>query len=288
MLTRSKQVSKVGQYIPKSIKPIFINLIVALQKLEIRYRSIFAREHLNPVFILGNQKSGTSAITALLGYLTNTSVSVDLTFEYLSSENIYSQVYRGEKKFSELVKQNRYDFSSKIIKEANLTGFYPELCNHFPASKFVFVVRNPKDNIRSILNRLNLPGDLQDLTQNQKGKIPLGWSPVFDSKWLKISGNTYIEILAERWNHFSDIYFQNQQNIILVKYEDFLINKVGEIQRLGNALALETKNDISDKIDVQYQPKGQRSVRLDAFFGLDNLSKIDEICKHNMLLFKYI
>ena len=43
---------------------------------------------------------------------------------------------------------------------------------------------------------------------------------------------------SERWNIISNIYLENTDNIILIKYEDFLLDKNKTIQMLAEKLNL--------------------------------------------------
>jgi hypothetical protein len=240
-----------------------------------------------PIFVLGNQKSGTSIIAALLAEITELSLSLDLKIEYLSKRKSYPLVLNGEKNFSQLIERNKLDFSRDIIKEANLTIFFDNLKSHFPQSQYVFVLRNPKDNIRSILNRLDIPGDLSYLGSERKKEIPFGWQQILDGVWLESHGKNYIEVLSERWNFLADIYLKNTDKIILIRYEDFIVDKVGEITRLAKKLGLNPVIDISQMVDIQYQPKGNRNVNLESFFGQRNLMQIEQLCGDRMKLFQY-
>jgi len=287
LFSKSPLIPKVGNTIPSSIKPFLVRAIVNLQKLELLLRSHFVSPHPDPIFLLGNQKAGTSAIAALLGQLTGHSTSIDLAMEYLSTGEVYPQIYNRKIPFSTLIRRNRLDFSRKFIKEANLTVFKEELQRHFPKSKYVFIVRNPLDNIRSILNRLNLPGDLDQLDDNHIKTIKKSWMLLIDGSWLGLSGENYIDMLAARWKLLTDIYIDNIDQMILIKYEDFLKNKIGELERLVNELGFFSENDISANVDIQYQPAGNKDINLELFFGKRNFSKIEMICGPNMEKLNY-
>jgi hypothetical protein len=261
--------------------------LTAIQKLQIEWYSRNVSVHASPIFILGNQKSGTSAIAALLGRITGLSVTIDLKKEYLSARQSYYRVLKGERDFQKLIERNRLDFSRDIIKEANLTLFFDEILAHFPESRFVFVLRDPRENIRSILNRLDIPGHLSSLNQEHKKKIPIGWSMVLNGSWLGLKGDNYIEMMAARWNLMSDVYLKNKGTMIMIRYEDFLKDKVGEISKLAKALAQVPVNDISDRVDIQYQPRGMHGVSWESFFGSENLSRIERICAKQMDFFGY-
>ena len=82
-------------------------------------RGLAARPREAPVFVLGHQKSGTSAVAALLAELTGSSAAIDL-FEETRSP-VIDRVVRGEMSLERYLRRNRLDFSRQIVKEASLT-----------------------------------------------------------------------------------------------------------------------------------------------------------------------
>ncbi len=250
-----------------------------------RYLNNTFQVNTNPILVLGNEKSGTTAIAALLGYSSGLSVSLDIPrLEDLALKN---RLFTGKMSPLELVLNNRLDFSRDIVKEPILTFFLPELIHLFPRSKIIFVVRDPRENIRSILDRCGIPGDRDNLGEEEVRHVILGWRRVLEGEWIG-EGECYIEILASRWNVATDQYFQNQERLILVKYEDFIKNKVGEIARLTKKLNLASKKDIVRRVDFQYQGRGQnRGISWYEFFGETNLAKIEGICGSRMKRFGY-
>ena len=63
----------------------------------------------------------------------------------------------------------------------------------------------------------------------------------------------YIEAMAFRWNHAINIYQQHKDRIVLVKYEDFKLDKV--IFDNEGKLGFSIQTDISNYVNIQYQPK---------------------------------
>jgi hypothetical protein len=49
---------------------------------------------------------------------------------------------------------------------------------------------------------------------------------------------------------------ENQDNVRLIRYEDFRANKKAEIEVLAKELGFTKLADISWLVDVQFQPKG--------------------------------
>ncbi|MCL1469347.1 sulfotransferase family protein [Argonema antarcticum] len=281
------QINKLKQLIPQPIKRLKYNGQKQLKKLQTEWETISAKVNPKPIIVLGNQKSGTSAIAALLGEMTGQAFLIDMMKS--NDRNIYEPVKKGEISFRDFIKLNKLEFSKNIIKEPNLTLFYDELVEHFPEAKFAFVIRDPRNNIRSMLDLFEIPGNLNQMEQEHYNRLVRSWPSIFDGTWLGIKGENYIEILAERWNYTANVYLQNRDQILLVKYEDFVKDKIGEIARLAEKLGLQPVKDISDKVDVQFQPAGgNKNVKWKQFFGEDNLARIEGICGEKMKQFNYL
>lgn len=247
----------------------------ALQSAGTSLRALFATVHESPIIILGNQKSGTTAIAALLAEMTGLSVTLDLKKEFRNP--VIDRLKTGELSMNEFVRANKLDFSRDIIKEPNLSPFYRELAERFPASRFVMVTRDPRDNVRSILNRLRIPGNLPDITDEHRSGITRAWGLVIDGRWLGLKGANYIDMLAARWNYIADLYLRHADRMVLIRYEEFSKDKTGALDRLAAALGLEKKRDVSGRVNVQFQPPGDRNVRWEEFFGAANLSRIERL-----------
>ncbi len=279
------EIKQLKQLAPKPIKQLVYKYREVSAQAKVEWETITSRINRNPIIVLGNQKSGTSAIAALLSEMTGLSVSIDLRKEVDSPT--YHQVKKGDLSFAEFVRANKLDFSREIVKEPNLTLFYQELLEYFPRSQFIFVIRDPRDNIRSILNRLNIPGSLSSLSTEYQGEMTPAWELIVDNRWLGLKGENYIEMLAERWNLMADVFLNHKQQIILSRYEVFMKDKVAEIERLAQALNLPQVNDISGRVDIQFQPRGNNNVKWRDFFGHDNLTKIEQICAEKMRQLDY-
>jgi hypothetical protein len=240
-----------------------------------------------PLLILGNQKSGTSVIAALLGRATGLSTTLDIRGIY---EPVQSKLHDGTLPFAKFVSRNRLDFSRDIIKEPCLTLLVEALDNFFDEPTYVFVVRDPRHNIRSILDRVGLPGDRNSYDEEEAARRVrnwTGWHKVIDGRWLGIPYSDYVGSLAGRWNLLTDVYIANAHRFTLICYEHFLNDKVGAINDLARRLRLEVRDDISDHVGTQYQPRGNRSADPLTFFGRSNLTRIEHICGERMARFGY-
>jgi hypothetical protein len=151
-------------------------------------------------------------------------------------------------------------------------------------------LRDPYDNIRSILNRADLPGNLEDLQECHweyiREKLP-HWHVVFDGTLASHQGDTYIETLALRCRQVFEIYLNCQSHVIPIWYESFKRNKVETIHHLANELKLSIKYDIEQIKDTQFQPKGNSSIDTETFFGSHNIERIKRICGETALSVGY-
>lgn len=238
-----------------------------------------------PVFVVGNQKSGTSAVAGLLGLATDRSACIDLP--RANRRGMYLPLHRGELGLDRFIALNRESFAHPIVKEPNLTPFLGPLLERFPRSPVVFVVRDPRDNLRSILQRLDLPGDAEDLPADRIAATPGSWPLVLDGRWLGISGDTVIEQLAGRWAHLLDVWRSSRDRVGLLRYEDFMRDRRGCIESLADRLGLPVRRDISGEVDRPFQPRGDASVGWRAFFGQRNLARINTRCRDGMEELEY-
>ena len=177
-------------------------------------------------------------------------------------------------------------FSRQLIKEPSMSVFYRELRDCLPEAKFIMVMRDPRDNIRSILNRHRFRGDQPDLTREQWEGLSAAWRLIYDGSWLGLEGENYIDMHAARWNLIADDYLNNKDDMLLARYETFSQDKLGSIRALAQALELEEKHDIAHRVDVPFQPRGDKNVNLVEFFG-DNLQRIESICGERLREFDY-
>ncbi len=262
--------------VPALLRPFSAALGRQFRFLQHRTRSALAKVNPEPVFVLGNQKSGTSAVAGLLARACGLSVSLDMLQE--TRRPVFQRVVSGELSFDDYVRIHRFEFSHEVVKEPNLTLLYSQIVKRFYASPVVFVLRDPRDNIRSLLNSLAIPGDLPSLESRHKGRVNAGWELVLDGRWLGIEGEHYIEQLAGRWCYCANVYRENAANLILCRYEDFFADKLGELRRLADALGLPVVADVSGELERAFQPAGDRNVAWETFFGADNLATIERVC----------
>ncbi|QDT34637.1 sulfotransferase [Thalassoglobus polymorphus] len=241
-----------------------------------------------PIIILGNQKSGTTAIAGLLAECANLNCTLDI--HEMHDGKVGRRYAKGDLQLSEIIKSCKHKFRTPIIKEPMLTFMADQVTVEFPDSTIVFIIRDPRDNIRSILNRLEIPGNLNTLNEDIVNSFPESWKDVLKGSRLGLcqESTNYIERLAERWNHALDTYDNISNNKILIRYEDFLSSKVLAIEELCRSLNLPVRRDITEIQDRQYQKKGDRDITWEEFYGHENLARIQAICSDKMTRFNYL
>jgi hypothetical protein len=233
-----------------------------------------------PVVVFGNQKSGTTAIAAFLGRLSGASVALDMEREWRAPS--YQHVASGEMTMGAFRHRNRLELSRAIVKEPNLLTIWPQFLAAVPEARCLLVVRDPRDNLRSILDRLGLPGDREELTPAQRGANGPGWALYLDGSWLGLKPGNYIETMARRWNLGYRFLTANRERTLLVRYEDFLRDKEGVIARAAAGVGLPARYPLGAEADRQYQPKGTGNRDWRAVFGDSNLGRIERICAEGM------
>lgn len=240
------------------------------KRLKLLFLNFYKKPNENAIWIFGFQKSGTSAIAALFAKMTDKSVTIDTVYLW---EPFKSKMFKvGLQKH---VNKYSFDFSKDIIKEPGATLIIPTIKSFFKLEKYIFIVRNPYDNVRSILNRLNLPGNKEEVNVEN---LNLQWRKKF-----KGNGKNYVLDLAQLWLEANNQpHYMNKENCVLVKYEDFMRDKVEFIENLAKEFTFEKVNDISNIIDNSFQPRGNPKTNLMEFFGQKNIDIITQVCGQRM------
>ena len=275
----------VHRFVPPGLRPWTVRLGRVAREWQCVAMNAMTRVNPRPLLVLGNQKSGTSAIAALLAGATGQSVTLDLKREVWHPS--FQRIPSGELSFEGFLARNRWAFSREVVKEPNLTLFVPELLERFPDSAILHVVRDPRDNLRSLLERLQIAGDHAALPPDalalERNPVSTpGWQLVFDDTWRGGPGGHYIEVLARRWQLCAEAYLDRRDRMELCRYEDFRADKLGVIHRLAERFGLPVVADVSDRLDYRFQPPGDSTRRWESFFGAENLERIERICAPGM------
>jgi hypothetical protein len=239
------------------------------------------------IFIMGNQKSGTSAIASLLAMASEKTYCIDIFVKMASYE---SKILDGDYLFEDFVSEASFYFKKEIVKEPEFIFFYDELNSLFPKSTFINIVRDPFSNIRSILNRLKLTASdaekITNLTESLLPENPL-WDLLVDTNRMPYRGRNMFEMLVSRWQYAVNIRPNFvEKNFLTVRYEDFLQDKINFINDLCVSLGLEIKKDVSPYLNVNFQPKGI-PVAKENFFSKEQIDFIYENCSEDMKRYDY-
>lgn len=253
---------------------------------ESRVRHALARVNERPVFVIGNQKSGTSVLVCLLAAASGKKATNDIFTWFAGAE---SDVIAGRLRLADFVQRARYHFSLDFVKDPSLTFMLPALEARFPQARYVFVVRDPRLNIRGILNRVEVGGGVADLTPRDleriRGSRP-GWLPVLLGEGLVTEG-TLVDRLAHRCRIAMEIAAAARGSWPVIRYEDFLADKAGTITSALEAIGERATHDISSVADTPFQPPSLDRSSPDRFFSPENLARIDTICRPIMDRFSY-
>ncbi|HWB54373.1 MAG TPA: sulfotransferase [Tepidisphaeraceae bacterium] len=217
-------------------------------------------------------KSGTTAIAALLAAATAQS----LTRDFAGAEQPFVQrLLNGDMPMQKFVRRNAWAFSSAIIKEPTLTFVAPALLRHFPDSPVVFIVRNPFDNLRSMLVRQKLRGDLSNLPTGIR--LNPTWRKILAGTDLRVTQAHYINTLAHRWLRAINIFQEVQDRCLLIRYEDFNEAKVPVIAKIAGALNLPVVSDVTPLANYAFQRRDALPISTKDFFGA-NYARIEALC----------
>ena len=153
----------------------------------------------------------------------------------------------------------------------------------------MFIVRDPRTNIKSLLNRLLIPGDLDALSLDNTWIPNATWRSILEGRYLESGYTHYIDVLAHRWNAAVLVYLRHVNWYFLLRYEDFLQNKVETVNSLASSLGRQVIQDITPNVHVRYRYHASDYKRTStcAFFGERNLSRINAICSEYMKLLRY-
>ncbi len=113
----SQIIKSVGKKVPSRSKPVIINLLNLFKTGEFIMRGALVKIHKAPVFILGNQKAGTSVISALLSQTTGCSVSIDLAREFLGDGAIFTKIKTAGLLLTRWFNETDWTFPVKLSKK---------------------------------------------------------------------------------------------------------------------------------------------------------------------------
>ncbi|HSM95843.1 MAG TPA: hypothetical protein VLT91_07360 [Rhizomicrobium sp.] len=249
-----------------------MHLVLNKRVVRERLLAMVSRPNPAPVFIFGNQKSGTSAVAGLLAAATGLSLITDFAG---AQEPFIGDLIAGRTSIDAYIARNAWAFSAALVKEPGLSFVAPALLDRFAQSRSVFLLRDPYQNIRSILERVDLRGDREHIVPGKR-RINRTWRSILAGRDLGLPPAPYVEILATRWLRAVQIAEQLGGRTKILRYEEFNAGKRETINELASSLGLPVVSDISGQVDHQFQPRG-RGTDPKTFFG-PNYARISLIC----------
>jgi hypothetical protein len=239
------------------------------------------------VFVCGMPKSGTTAVLRLMGIASGESTSNDPFYELDVRGVVFRDaVYNGELDIGRLVKTYPAAFRGTLVKDPNFVFFRSRMTELYPEAAWVFTIRDPRDNIRSILNRLRLPGRDALLVQ-QMGNLRGAWRDVLEGRNPASGGRSPIEHMARRWLQMAERARDAGNGVVISRYEDFVRDKPGRIAELCRAVGLDPVHSIEADADREFQPRGDRKAVWSEFYGADELAAIESTCGPLLAHFGY-
>lgn len=233
------------------------------------------------LIVEGNQKSGTSVIAALLARVGGLQAGIDIPCTWPPQAEA---LIRGDVRLADLRRRHAKQFAHRVLKEPNLTFVHEQVQRLYPRARFVFVVRDPRDNIRSILDRMGLPGTVAARPDGPSD----AWSSILDGPAWGLPGGSPIEVLCHRWNRCAQTYIQHEAAFTLVRYEDFCDDKQGTIEAAAKQAGIRIRHSVGIAAEEQFQTRGSnRDLPLDTFFK-SNLAVIEDLCATTMRHFRYV
>ena len=227
------------------IAPAVRPLLRAGSRLLEAYRNATAKPNPRFILITAHPRSGTTAVATLLAERCGLRAFTKTGRWTRADEDIVT----GHTTIQEIVARNRYAFSFDIMSAADAGCFLPAMAAALPEMRVVFFVRDPRDMICSVIERIN---DYDVSTVQVKDPD----YRYFKVDWLGIVEQDPIKKLALRWNYWLEK-AKSVDGVVYRRYEDFLADKTAFIDKLAGELGLRLRGDISADVDRQMSKHGR-------------------------------
>lgn len=208
------------------------------------------------VVVLGNQKAGTSFVAAAIGRALDVDYQIDLPIER------YDPTHRRRDPTADgyadhLLDRSRRRVASPVVKEPSLTFWWRQMANRWPAARIVVVVRDPLDNIRSTLDRLDLLAVSGDPARPLP-PVPYPWLDLLeladtpDGRRPVATLDEVVANLGRRWTRCAEAAVAaSAAGHDVIRYEDLRADLTGSLASLGLPPAPQSV------LEQQHQPAGR-------------------------------
>ncbi|QHJ11283.1 hypothetical protein FX988_01511 [Paraglaciecola mesophila] len=253
-------------------------------------RAYIYKERNTKLVILGHQKAGTTAIATLLAHSANMSFSNDPIYEMSPSNSEVLLTFLDKTNdFSDTAISCPKLFFQQVVKDPDYIFSVEKVFKLYPYAKFIFIIREPHQIIRSIFNRLAISGttELNKISCEELFEPTANWDYIINGDPTINDNMSIVERLATRIEETTLSYLKHCKNLKLIRYEDFKKNKSQYIKNTLEEMELPSCNEISGIENKQFQPKGDHKVLIEDFFGEKNYSIISQICSKTISHFGY-
>ncbi|MDZ7759338.1 MAG: sulfotransferase [Desulfovermiculus sp.] len=238
--------------------------------------------------VLGHQKSGTTAIAALAAHAADVEYSNDPLYHAdWGKGELADKLLSHEVNLRSEVKKRPKLFCGIVVKDPDFSFIPDQVVAVFNRALIIYVVRDPRQTIRSIADRLNLSAEDLGRAVLPKNVPNKHWRLILEGQMPQVGGHSITERLAYRWKAALNSCRQVQKVSIIIRYEDFLDNKVALINNLVNMCGLVVRTNIDQDVNKKYQPPG--NLKIDPFerLGHENVRVIEAITGEHMFALGY-
>lgn len=229
---------------------------------------------------VGCIKSGSTVVLQALAAATRLSLGFDC--QALGDTAVVQQVIRREVPLESIFNACSHElWAWSLTKDPMLTplalrlaSVWPALSSHGEELRLYFLVRNPFDVVRSVIEHLGLKVRLDPEHSNEQlfhttnlpltGRFTRGMQLFLDTTKVGFNYTGYADALVQQWALFADEYLRDRQRYVLVRYEDFEAEPVNSTRNLSQALGLDVHWDpdtiarVQEVSRTQYQTRGKR------------------------------
>jgi hypothetical protein len=239
------------------------------------------------VFVSGMPKSGTTAVLRLMGLAAGERTCNDPFYQLdLQGVRFRDALFAETLRLPGLMRTYPRVFRGTLLKDPNFVFFQRDLRDAWPSAAWVFTIRDPRDNVRSILNRLRLPGRVDGIRTGLE-RVTGAWRDVLLGRNPALPGGDPIEHMARRWVCIAEAIDAVGDGAVVSRYEEFVRDKPARIADLCRAVGLDPVHDIREQMDVPFQPRGDRQAVWEEFFGPAELATLESVCGPWLARFGY-
>lgn len=251
--------------------------IRAIRRLWRYGRYLVARVNEDGIWIIGHGRSGTTAIATLVARYGGLAIAPEHGWATRHCRDIHA----GRMSLDAFFRRYKLAFSLPIVQTPGLTPILPMLKERYPRVRMIYIVRDPRDVVCSVITQSN-QGDSEEFKITNPNFI------VFDNRWLGIDESDPVRSVARCWCYLIDL-AGRYPDIRFYRYEDFTENKVAFIGALAADYGIAQRHDISDQLDVQFRDarKIRGTGRWRRMLTPEAVASIESICSAHMRRFGY-